>query len=334
VKPRDVVVRRAGPFLARMSPRAQVGLSGRRPVVIDGQRLDPEVQLLLSARERLQPPVWDASMTVERGREVTREEAWVAAGPRPIAVGEVRDLTAAGLPARLYVPDEPGPHPLLVYFHGGGFVAGDLDTHDAPCRVLCRHSGAQVLAVAYRLAPEHSFPAWIEDGLAAFDWAEANLDAPKVAVGGDSAGGTIAAVVAQERRPAHQLLIYPSVDVSTPRRSRELFGDGFFLTSALMEWYTGHFLPDGADPTDFRRSPLLAPDLSGAAPAVVITAGFDPLRDEGEAYAAKLRDAGVDVLAHRFRGMFHGFINSVGVSPSCRGALTEVAGMMRARLAP
>jgi acetyl esterase len=336
--PKAVVARRSGPLLARLPGRAQVGLSGRRRIVIDGQRLDPEVQLLLAARERLQPPVWDDSMTVERGREITREEAWVAAGKRPIAVGKVQALTAAGLPARLYVPDEPGPQPLIVYYHGGGFVAGDLETHDAPCRVLCRHSGARVLSIDYRLAPEHAFPAWIEDGLATYDWAvehAAELGADRVAVAGDSAGGNIAAVIAQERRPgpALQLLIYPSVDMRGPRRSHELFGDGFFLTSALIEWYTTHFLPADADREDLRRSPILAPDVSGVAPAVVITAGFDPLRDEGEAYAEKLREAGVPVLAHRFRGMFHGFINSVGVSPSCRGALTEVAGITRALLA-
>jgi len=141
-------------------------------------------------------------------------------------------------------------------------------------------------------------------------------------------------VIAQERRPgpALQLLIYPSVDMRGPRRSHELFGDGFFLTAALIEWYTTHFLPEEADRLDLRRSPILAEDLSGVAPAIVITAGFDPLRDEGEEYAAKLRESGVSVLAHRFRGMFHGFINSVGVSPACRGALTEVAGMLRARL--
>jgi acetyl esterase/lipase len=340
--PRAVVARRSGPLLARMSQRAQVGLSGRRRIVIDGQRLDPEVQLLLAARERLQPPVWDASMTVERGREITREEAWVAAGTRPIAVGGVEDLTVAGLPGRLYIPDEPGPHPLLLYYHGGGFVAGDLETHDAPCRVLCRHAGARVLSIDYRLAPEHPFPAWIEDGLATYDWAvehaaELGADPARVAVSGDSAGGNIAAVIAQERKsapthPALQLLIYPSVDMRGPRRSHELFGDGFFLTSALIEWYSNHFLPEDADRTDIRRSPLLAPDLSGVAPAIVITVGFDPLRDEGEAYAGKLRESGVPVLAHRFRGMFHGFINSVGVSPACRGALTEVAGMLRARL--
>ncbi|WP_081685772.1 alpha/beta hydrolase [Candidatus Solirubrobacter pratensis] len=334
------VTRRTGPWLGRLSPRAQILLSGRPPVEIDGQRLDPEVQLLLSLRERMQPPIWDASMTVERGRAVTREEAWIAAGPRAIEVAEVRDLTAAGLRARLYVPDEPGPHPLLVYFHGGGFVAGDLDTHDAPCRVLCRHGGVRVLSVDYRLAPEHPFPAWVEDALAAYDWACENAaalgaDPRRVAVSGDSAGGNLAALIAQERRPgpALQLLIYPSVDMTRMRRSHELFGDGFFLTSALIEWYAGHFLPEGADAADIRRSPLLAPDVSGVAPAIVVNAGFDPLRDEGEAYAARLRDAGVPVLAHRFRGLFHGFINSVGVSPACRGALTEVAGMLRAQLA-
>jgi acetyl esterase len=338
--PKAVVARRSGPLLARLPRRAQVGLSGRRPVVIDGQRLDPEVQLLLAARERLQPPLWDDSMTVERGREITREESWVAAGKKPIAVAAVEDVTAAGLPARLYVPEEPGPRPLLVYYHGGGFVAGDLETHDAPCRALCRHAGARVLSIGYRLAPEHRFPAWIEDGLASYDWAvehAAELGADRVAVAGDSAGGNIAAVIAQERRVggppiALQLLIYPSVDMRGPRRSHELFGDGFFLTSALIEWYTNHFLPEDADRADPRRSPIMAEDLSGVAPAIVITAGFDPLRDEGEAYADRLREAGVPVLAHRFRGMFHGFINSVGVSPACYGAVAELAGMLRARL--
>jgi acetyl esterase len=259
-----------------------------------------------------------------------------------VPVGGVRELTAAGLRARLYTPDEPGPYPLLVYFHGGGFVAGDLETHDAPCRVLCRHSGAQVLAIDYRLAPEHLFPAYVEDALAAYDWARAHAaelgaDPARVAVGGDSAGGSLSAVISQERggadAPALQLLIYPSVDVSRARRSHELFGEGFFLTSALIEWYAGHFLPPGSDPLDPRRSPLLAAHFSGVAPAIVVTAGFDPLRDEGEEYAQRLRDARVPVVAHRFRGLFHGFINSVGVSPACHAAVVEVAGMVRALLA-
>jgi acetyl esterase len=336
------VTRRLGPWLGRLPPRAQVRLSGRPPVEIDGQRLDPEVQLLLSLRERLEPPAWDAALSVERGRAITREEAWIAAGPRELPVAAVRGLVAAGRPARHYVPDEPGPRPLLVYYHGGGFVAGDLDTHDAPCRVICRHAGVNVLAIDYRLAPEHPFPAWVEDGVAAFDWARAHArelgaDPARVAVGGDSAGGNIATLVARERRgadaPALQLLIYPAVDVSRARRSHELFGEGFFLTSALIEWYGGHFLPPGSDPLDPRRSPLLADDLGGLAPALVVTAGFDPLRDEGEEYAERLRAAGVPVVGRRFRGLFHGFINSVGVSPACYAALAEVGGMTRAALA-
>jgi acetyl esterase len=327
--------RRSGYWLGRLPARAQYRLSGRPPIEIDGQRLDPEVQLLLAVREKMEPPVWDAEMSVARGRAVTREEAWVAAGPRPFPVGDVRDLTVAGLPARAYAPPEPGPHPLLVYFHGGGFVAGDLDTHDVPCRMLARHGGVRVLSIAYRLAPENPFPAWVEDALAAYDWAREQNE--RVAVGGDSAGGNLAAIVSQERRgqrsPAAQLLIYPSLDVSQPRRSHELFGEGFFLTSALIEWYSGHFLPAGADAKDPRRSPLLAQDMSGVAPAIVVTAGFDPLRDEGEAYAARLREAGVPVVARRFRGLFHGFINSVGLSPACYGAFAEVGGMLRAQLA-
>jgi acetyl esterase len=155
-----------------------------------------------------------------------------------------------------------------------------------------------------------------------------------VAVGGDSAGGNLAAVVAQETRsPDAQLLIYPAVDASHQRRSYRLFGQGFFLTDELMAWYTGHFMEPGADPTDPRRSPLLAPDLSGLAPALVVTAGFDPLRDEGEAYAAALAAAGNRVLTRRFSGLIHTFINCVGISPACHAAMVETAGMFRALLA-
>jgi acetyl esterase len=201
--------------------------------------------------------------------------------------------------------------------------------------VLCRHAGVHVLAVEYRKAPEHPFPAYVEDALAAFEWAREHapeLGADRVAVGGDSAGGNLAATVALERDPALALLIYPAVDATQVRRSRELFGKGFFLTDELMLWYTGHFLPEGSNAADPRISPLLAPVLERSAPALVVTAGFDPLRDEGEAYAEALRAAGVDVLARRFPGLFHGFINSIGASPSSYAALVEVAGMTRALL--
>jgi acetyl esterase len=314
--------------LSELPPRVQRRLSGRPPIVLDGQRLAPDVQLMLALREQLGEPVWDERLSVERARELTREESAVAGGTRRVPVGGVRELRVAGLPARLYTSAEPGPRPLLLFLHGGGFVVGDLETHDAPCRMLCRHAGVDVLAVEYRKAPEHPFPVYVEDARAAFAWAEERFE--RVAVGGDSAGGNLAATIAIEFDPALALLIYPAVDATQVRRSRELFGSGFFLTDELMEWYAGHFMPAGTDATDPLRSPILRPDLARSAPALVITAGFDPLRDEGEAYADALRAAGVPVLARRFSGLFHGFINSIGASPSSYDAMVEIGGMVRA----
>jgi acetyl esterase len=344
-QPPPWIASRVARTLTSLPPSAMVRISGRPPIEIDGLRLEPEAQLLLALRDKLGAPRWDESMSVKRGREVTRAEALVAAGVRPVPVGGVRDLQVAGaegpLPARHYAPAEPGPRPLLVYFHGGGFVAGDLESHDSPCRMLCRHAGVHVLSVGYRLAPEHPFPAYVEDALAAFAWGAAHAgelgaDPARVAVGGDSAGGNLAAIVAQETRgadgPALQLLIYPAVDASQPRRSHQLFTTGFFLSGELIDWYVSHFLPPDADRTDVRRSPLLAPDLTGVAPAIVVTNGFDPLRDEGEAYADALRAARVPVVARRYSGLFHGFIHSGGVSPVCRAATAELAGMVRGRL--
>jgi acetyl esterase len=326
---------------AALPPRVQVKLSRMPPITIDGQRLDPEVQLLLATRRLIGEPVWDEHLDVARARALAREEAAMAAGTRPVGVGSVTALEVAGLQARHYAPPEDtGPRPLLLFWHGGGFVVGDLDTHDAPCRMLCRHAGVHVLSVEYRLAPEHAFPAYLDDAHDSYTWARAHgreLGGDgRVVIGGDSAGGNLTAVIAQETRggggPDAQLLIYPAVDVSRRRRSYELFGEGFFLTDTLMTWYAGHFLGPGADPADPRRSPLLAPDLSGLAPALVVTAGFDPLRDEGEAYAAALAAAGVPLLARRFTGLFHTFIHAVGISPACRAAMAEVGGMLRALL--
>ncbi len=316
--------------LGRLPPRVQRRLSRRPPIIIDGQRLEPDVQLMLALREYLGEPVWDETLSVERARALTREEAFLARGTRTVPVGDVKDLTVAGLPARLYTSAEPGTKPLLLYLHGGGFVVGDLDTHDAPCRMLCRHAGVDVLAVEYRKAPEHPFPGYVDDARTAFRWAADRYE--RVAVGGDSAGGNLAAIIAIEFDPVLALLIYPVVDATEARPSRELFGRGFFLTDQLMQWYAGHWLPEGSDPTDPLRSPLLHPDLGKSAPALVITAGFDPLRDEGEAYAEALRAAGVGVLERRFPGLFHGFINSIGASPSSHDALVEVGGMTRALL--
>jgi acetyl esterase len=330
----------AARLLTALPPRIQVRLAGGAPIVVDGHRLHPELQLLLHLRERTGVPSMSAS-TPERARRLARREAIAYAGPR-VDVGAVEDLEVPSpdgpLPARHYAPKEPGgPHPLLVYFHGGGFVIGDLDIYDQACRLLCRHAGVHVLSVDYRLAPEHPFPAAVDDAAAAFDWAHAHAaelgaDPARVAIGGDSAGGNLAAVTAREAgtRPLAQLLIYPAVDTTDRvHPSHELFAEGFFLTRADREWFHEHYL--GSEPPDDPRAqPLGDHDLSGLPPAIVVTAAFDPLRDEGEAFAAALRDAGVPVVLRRFAGLIHGFINMTGVSRASRDATIEIAGALRA----
>lgn len=330
--------------LAALPPSVQLRLSGRPAVRIDGDTLAPEVQLTLALRERRNEPPLE-SVTPAEARLARRRLAAVAAG-KPVDVGAVRDLEIDAdepLRARHYAPEERGgPHPLLVFFHGGGFVFGDLDTHDGVCRLLCRHAGAHVLAIDYRLAPEHPFPAAVEDARAALRWAFANAaelgaDERRVGVGGDSAGGTLAAVVSQLAArdggpaPVLQLLIYPATHYEGPGRSRELFGEGFLLTSAAIDWFDGHYLgAAGAHGSDPRASPLLAEDLSGLAPAYVVTAAFDPLRDEGEAYAEALRAAGTPATLRRFPGFIHAFIGAAGISRACHDAVVEIAGATRA----
>lgn len=336
---------RAARLLSSLSPEAQRKLSGKPPIQIDGQTLEPDLQLTLSLLERQGAPPLETLSPTE-AREVYRRQVTVSNG-EPAPVGSVRNLEIEGgagqLPARLYSPDEPGgPHPLVVFFHGGGFVVGDLETHDAPCRVFCRHAGVHVLSVEYRLAPEHPFPAALEDGRAALRWAtihaaELGADTARVAVAGDSAGANIATIAAWQANrdggpaPTLQVLIYP-VTASGSTRSRELFGDGFLLTRSLMEWFSAHYA-SGADPTDPRLSILDAGDFGGVAPAFVVTAGFDPLRDEGEAYAEALHAEGVTVTTRRFPGLIHSFYNLIGTSPACHDALVEVAGATRALLA-
>jgi acetyl esterase len=265
------------------------------------------------------------------------------------SVHELEIEGAAGpLRARHYQPPNVSGSQkpsLLVFFHGGGFVIGDLDTHDEACRMLCRYAGVQVLSVDYRLAPEHPFPAAVDDALAAFRWAAAHAselgaDAERVAVGGDSAGGNLSAVTAQLAArdggpaPALQLLIYPAVDLTTARAaSGRLFAEGFYLTENDRQWAARHYFSGSErDATDPRASPALADDLSGLAPAVVITGGFDPLRDEGEAYAEALRKAGTRVVLDRAPELIHGFINMTMV-PAARDASLRLAGILRASLA-
>lgn len=311
----------------------------------DGMQLDPHLALILALGDRACPARQNA--TVEEQRALTRESSRLAAGA-PIPVGGVRDLTVTGaagpLRARHYVPPSasPGPRPLLVFFHGGGWVVGDLDTHDQPCRLLCRYADVHVLAIDYRLAPEHPYPAAVDDAILAYSWAleqaaALGADASRVAVGGDSAGGNLAAVVAQHARdhgmqaPTAQLLVYPAVDASVPYPSKDLFAEGYFLTKKQMDWYWDTYSAGGSR-TEPRLSPRCASDLSGLAPAIVATAAFDPLRDEGEAYAAALREAGTRVVARRAAGLVHGYLSMTGIHRASLHESLAVAGALAALL--
>jgi acetyl esterase len=257
----------------------------------------------------------------------------------------VRDLPVGDRPGRLYTPtgSPADPTGLLVFFHGGGFMYGDLDSHDAPCRFLAERAGVRVLAIDYRLAPEHPFPAAYDDAVAAYRWAVENaatlgVDPNRIAVGGDSAGGNLAAGVAldaaREGLPlAFQLLVYPATDATRQTRSFELFGSGFYLTRGFMDLANETYLPNEADRKDPRASPLHDEVPGGLAPAYIATAGFDPLRDEGEAYARKLCDAGVRVEMHRFPDQIHGFFNVLGPGRRSRAAMAEIAVKLGAALA-
>jgi acetyl esterase len=334
--------------IAALPPAAKRRIAGR-PIRRDGLELDLDMHVLLKLEERNpRPPL--TNRTPAEAREDLRHAVRVVAGA-PIALASIRETTVAGaagpLPARLYVPDDAegaAQGPLVVYYHGGGWVAGDIDTHDQPCRLLARTSGARVLSVGYRLSPEHRFPAPVDDALAAFRDAvarsqELGADPARIAVAGDSAGGQLAAVTAWQSvrdggpAPAFQLLIYPVTDCAELAPSRVTFAEGFILTKPNMDWYELQFFGQDGDRRDPRASPLLADDLSGGPPALVVTAGFDPLRDEGEAYARRLREAGVNTLLRRHPGYIHGFIHALIGGAGPREALAEMGGVLRAALA-
>ncbi|HEX4356475.1 MAG TPA: alpha/beta hydrolase [Pseudonocardia sp.] len=257
-----------------------------------------------------------------------------------LPVAEVRDKTVPGdggdIPVRIYRPDVDAPHGTLVFFHGGGWAIGDLESHDIPCRHLCRGLGMTVLAVDYRLAPEHPFPAGIDDAVAATRWALANVaglggDADTLVIGGDSAGGNFAAVVAQELRSeriAAQVLIYPGTDASREYPSAELFAEGYFLDSASMTLFRDAYLVEPGMASNPRVSPLLAEDLTGLPPAVVVTAEFDPIRDQGDAYARALTAAGNTVLHRQFPALTHGFLNLGPFVPAAAAAIDETIGLV------
>jgi acetyl esterase len=333
-----------------LSPRASRAFFGKPPTV-DGQTLSTETHAILRLAQLSGSEGFFSGRSVEDARSQARYEAKVIESRPPLPMAEVRAVNVPGpggpMPSRLYVaePSPAGePAPLLVFFHGGGWVIGDLDTHDGVCRLLAKAAGIRVLSIGYRLAPEHPFPEPIEDAWAAFEWTVANAeslgaDPKRIAVGGDSAGGNMAAVVSHMARdgggtmPAMQLLIYPVTDSADDTRSRELFSDGFILTKPDMEKFEAAYLPPGVDASDQRISVLKCPDLRGLPTAYVTTAGFDPLRDEGEAYAIMMRDCGVRVALRRHPGLVHTFANQTPVNATALGAMLECAGALRLGLA-
>lgn len=317
------------------------------PVVVDGHTLATETQLLLRMlRVTRETPA--ETLPIPEGRVSIDHQTTLVGGDLPI--GSVRELEVAGRPARLYVPSSERPSvalgagaPLLVFMHGGGWIYGSLDSHDAPCRLLAERSGVRVLSVDYRLAPEDPFPAAYDDSLAAYGWvvehaAELGADPTRLAVGGDSAGGNLAAGVAfaaaREGLPlAFQLLIYPATDMTASMPSRQTFAEGFVLTKGFMDLARASYAPDEARWREPELSPLFADIPDGVAPAYVCTAGFDPLRDEGQAFVERLVEAGVDVRHQFFEDQIHSFLHVVGAGRRSRGCVEEIADALRVGLA-
>jgi acetyl esterase len=300
--------------------------------------LDPQIAGLLGLLEQMGTPSLSAG-TPAQAREGMR---MMTVGIRdPATLAAVRSVSDSAIPGpagdigiRVYRPNADGPVPTIVFFHGGGFVIGDIETHEDQARLLCRDVAAVVVSVDYRLAPEAQFPAGYDDCLAATRYVAEHIadfggDAGRVAVAGDSAGGNLAAAVAIACRDAGgpalaaQLLLYPVVDFAADAAypSRVQNAEGYFLTAEDGVWFNSHYLPADFDGTDIRASVIKTPDLAGLPPAVVATAEFDPLRDEGEAYAALLTDAGVKVVLHRFDGMIHGFYGMGVISPAAADAV-------------
>jgi acetyl esterase len=348
---KDAIVNTAAGVTLRALPRIPDGVKrlmlGGRSITVDGNTLDTTLQLMLEGRRATGIDGLAAHDDVIESR--ARLELLAASFKQDIPVARVTNLSITGpagpIPARHYSPVAAGVAPLLVFYHGGGQVIGSLDTHDDLCRKICRDGAMHVLSVDYRLAPEHKAPAGADDAFAAFVWAgdhasDLGADADRVAIGGDSAGGNLAALVAQRARnegpglPALQLLFYPVTNYRDETRSQTLLAEGYFLTKHDLNWFRSRYL-DGAqiDASDPRVSPLLADDLTGLPPALVLTGGFDPLRDEGQQYADAMSAAGVTVDHRQFGSLVHGFANFFPLGGGSATAVAETISALRAHLA-
>lgn len=319
-----------------------VKMAGGKPVELGGRTLDPHFQFLAHGAAK-QPPM--SSLSARDGRAASAAGLAMFAAPAEPGV-TWSDFTIPAeqpkrdIPVRLYTPaDQDGTAPMMAFFHFGGGVIGDLETCHAFCSMIAKMARCPVLSVDYRLAPEHKWPAGLNDCQAAYEWALANAEAHgapagQAAIGGDSMGGNFAAIIAQHTRregmppPVLQLLIYPAVDISEHTGSHATYGESYPLSTETMEWFMGHYVPEGTDPADLRLSPAQEMNLEGLAPAIVVTAGFDPLVDEGEAYAKRLDAAGVETLYRCYDRLAHGFTAFTGVSPAADTACREIAEMV------
>lgn len=308
--------------------------------------LDSSLKALLEAlKSQPAPPMWQMDPVMAR---MAFGALMQAVGPRDEPTGGTKDLTISDgrVKLRVYTPVKAtqGALPALLFFHGGGYVIGDLETHDGLCRILANEAGVRVVAVDYRLAPEHKFPAAVDDALAALRHvldhaAELGIDPDRLAVGGDSAGGGLAAVLAQQaartgQRLRLQMLLFPVTQIGQDTPSLTNFAEGYFLEREGLRWFYGHYLPENANRDDPRISPLKAQDVKGLAPAFVMLAGFDPLHDEGLLYADRLRQAGVPVTLQDYPDMVHDFIYMVSALPAARTALSGAASALKAALSP
>ncbi|HEY7295140.1 MAG TPA: alpha/beta hydrolase [Dehalococcoidia bacterium] len=307
--------------------------------------LDPQAKAVLDQMAALGDPPLGTVSPEETRRNMAARRAAMPPG-EPVARTEDRSIPgpAGSIPVRIYSPEGNGPFPVLVYLHGGGWVIGDIESHDASVRALTNRSGCLIVSVDYRLAPEHKFPAAADDCFAATQWVaqhapEFGGDPARLAVGGDSAGGNLAAVVAlmaKQRggpRIAFQLLIYPVTDHNLDTESYRTNAEGYLLTRESMAWFWDHYLNTPADGRNPLASPLQADSFSGLPPALVITAEYDPLRDEGEAYAKRLEEAGVQVTCTRYDGMIHGFFGMFLLIDKAKQALDQAAAALRTALA-
>ena len=306
--------------------------------------LNPETAALLKAGADAGLRPYE-TLTVEEARAQIRRASAQRGPGKPVAYVEDRTIPGpeTDLPIRVYHPAGSPPFPALVFFHGSGFVIADLDTHDAICRDLTNESGCALVSVDYRLAPEHPYPAAPQDAFAATRWVaqhgtEIGVDGSRLAVGGDSAGGNLATVVALMAREASgpalagQILIYPVTNYSFDTPSYRENAEGYGLGAETMRWFWGHYLRDEAHGAEPYASPLRSENLAGLPPAHVVTAECDPLRDEGEAYAERLKDAGVPTTVRRYDGLIHGFFNHVHQVPAARVAVSSTSTALRTML--